>query len=39
MKELYQGAELEIIRIDADDIITTSAPVLDDDELPPVIVA
>jgi hypothetical protein len=40
MKELYQEAEIEIIRFDAVDIITTSTTneTLDPDELPPVIV-
>lgn len=39
MKELYKEPELEIIRFEAGDIITTSGDTkLDEDELPPVIV-
>lgn len=41
MKERYQEAEIEIIRFEAVDIITTSGMTdepLDPDELPPVIV-
>lgn len=39
MKELYQEAEIEIIRFEAVDIITTSGgDSLDDDELPPLII-
>ena len=38
MKELYQEARLEIVRFEAADIISTSAPMLDEDELPPVII-
>lgn len=39
MKELYNEAELEIVRMEAMDIITTSnGGSLDDDELPPIIV-
>lgn len=36
MKEPYQEAEIEIIHFDEVDIITTS--LLDEDELPPVII-
>ena len=41
MKERYQEAEIEIIRFETVDIITTSGMTdvpLDPDELPPVIV-
>lgn len=41
MKEIYTEAELEIIRLEAVDIITTSftgTPDEEEDELPPVIV-
>lgn len=37
MKELYAEPELEVIRFEATDIITTSGG-LDEDELPPIIV-
>ena len=39
VKEIYQAAELEVIRFESIDIIRTSSDgMLDDDELPPVIV-
>ncbi len=39
MKELFSEPELEVIRFEATDIITTSGGGgLDEDELPPIIV-
>lgn len=37
LKEIFQTPEIEIIRFESVDIITTSS-VLDEDELPPVII-
>lgn len=37
LKEIFQTPEMEIIRFESVDIITTSG-VLDEDELPPVII-
>lgn len=35
MKELYQSPEIEAVLFDSEDIITTSQPGGDDNEMPP----
>ena len=36
MKELYLNAEMDVVKFDAEDVITTSGPVMCNNDLPPM---